>query len=590
MAELVVCGPEEMQRWRRVLPPDEVVRLGRAPRNGWAVSWDGLISREHAELTFSDNRLTVRRLEAARNPIYYQEVDQREFTIAAGEEFRIGKTMFSLAAAEISGATPSPLEEHQYRSEELKKFKFKNADHRLEVLSKLPSLISGAANDAEIAQCLVGLLLEAMPHADAAAVVQYEGDPTKVEKPTMMRWDSRAEDIGRFSPSRRLILAALQKQQGIMHVWQDADELDPAFTISGNLDWAFCIPIKGEACKGWCLYVSGQFGGSMSSSAIVSEDDLKGDLRFTEMLAEFILAIRQVRMLEQTQAGLAQFFSPTVMEHVKGDSSQSVLEPKESDITVLFCDVRGFSKASENAEQNLYELLSRVSDALGVMTTGIIKYDGVIADFQGDAALGFWGWPTSNESDRLSACLAALSIQRAFVEAEQQKNSLSGFKVGIGIAHGRAIAGRIGTTEQIKVGAFGPVVNMGARLESMTKQLRASILVDELTATYAREHLKPDQGRIRNLIKVIPAGMSKEMMVAELLPPVAEDPTISDDNIVRYEEALQLFIDGDWSSALEKFDTLPVVDRRKDFVHLHIAQNAYEAPGDWNGVIKLSKK
>ncbi|MBM82576.1 MAG: adenylate/guanylate cyclase domain-containing protein [Planctomycetaceae bacterium] len=589
MAELVVSGPEDMQRWRRPLPPDEVVRLGRAPRNGWAVPWDDLISREHAELSLQGNRLTVRRLEAARNPIYYQETNQREFTIGAGEEFRIGKTMFQLAAAEINEASPSPLEEHQYRSDELKKFKFKNADHRLEVLSKLPSAISEANSDAEIAQGLVSLLLEAMPHSDAAAVVQYDEDPTKAEKPTMMRWDSRAEDIGRFNPSRRLILAALQKQQGIMHVWQDCDESDPTFTISGDLDWAFCIPIKEEACKGWCLYVSGQFGGSMSSSEIVSEDDLKGDLRFTEMLAEFIAAIRQVRVLEQTQAGLAQFFSPTVMEHVRADSSASALEPKESDITVLFCDVRGFSKATEQSG-NLYELLNRVSDALGVMTTGIIKYDGVIADFQGDAALGFWGWPQANEADRLSACLAALQVQRTFVEAEKNKSSLTGFKVGIGIAYGRAIAGRIGTTEQIKVGAFGPVVNMGARLETMTKQLRASILIDEETAIYARENLTPEQGRVRDLIRVIPAGMKTAMTVAELLPPVSEDGSITDENIQLYEAALKMFNDGDWSGALEQLDTLPVEDRRKDFMHLHIAQNSYEPPEDWNGVIKLSKK
>ena len=208
------------------------------------------------------------------------------------------------------------------------------------------------------------------------------------------------------------------------------------------------------------------------------------------MITEFMGAIRQVRVLEQRQAGLGQFFSPAVMEQLKGDTTGHALDPKESDISVLFCDVRGFSRKSEKAEENLHELLARVSEALGVMTCGIIKYDGVIADFQGDAALGFWGWPKAKENDPRLACCAALDIQAAFLHATTDEgNSLKGFKVGIGIASGRAIAGKIGTDEQIKVGAFGPVVNLGARLESMTKQLRTSILIDELTAERARETL-----------------------------------------------------------------------------------------------------
>ena len=81
-----------------------------------------------------------------------------------------------------------------------------------------------------------------------------------------------------------------------------------------------------------------------------------------------------------------------------------------------------------------------------------------------------------------------MQIQQEFQKARNTPgHSLSGFQVGIGVAHGRAIAGKIGTTEQIKVGAFGPTVNLGARLESLTKTLNASILMDEATAEYVRE-------------------------------------------------------------------------------------------------------
>ena len=336
------------------------------------------------------------------------------------------------------------------------------------------------------------------------------------------------------------------------------------------------------------MYVSGQFGSPGATS--VSETDLKGDLRFTELISDFVGSIRQVKTLESQQAGLAQFFSPAVIEAVRSAGTEDILEPREKDITVLFCDVRGFSKKSEAAKDDLRELLDRVSEALGVMTAGIIRYDGVIADFQGDAALGFWGWPSDNEEGPVAACRAAIHIHQAFRNATNNPESpLCGFHVGIGISHGRAIAGRIGTTEQIKVGAFGPVVNMGARLETMSKQLRASIVIDEVTAKHVRQ-LPDDDLRCRKLARLRPVGMTTDMTVFELLPPLRVDNSVSNESIALYEKSVDALIDGHWQEALELLNGLPVDDRTKDFLTIYIATNNYEPPRDWDGVIHMTQK
>ncbi len=588
MADLVVLGPEPSNRWRRPIPPGETVRLGRAPRNGWAVPWDALVSREHAEVQLDGNRLRVRRLDSARNPIYYQDADSQEFFLISGEQFRIGRTVFQLVISDLDEDSPSPSEERSYHPDELRKVAFQNSDLRLEVLSKLPKVISQTKTDEDLAFRLVGLILEAVPTADAAAVVAFD-DMSPDARPKMMRWDSRNDDIGRFTPSRRLMLKALQLGQGLLHIWHDHEESNPAFTVSGALDWAFCMPFREESCRGWCLYVSGQKDVGLGQT--IGEEQLKGDLRFAELISEFIGSIRQVRMLSRQQAGLSQFFSPPVLETLRQVDGEKRLAPRESDIAVLFCDVRGFSKKSEQAQQNLSELLNRVSDALGVMTCGIIKYDGVIADFQGDAALGFWGWPTPKEDDRVSACRAALHIYQEFQNAvKDDQHSLAGFQVGIGVAHGRAIAGKIGTSEQIKVGAFGPTVNLGSRLEGMTKQLRAAVLVDESTASYAREHLPRSEGRLRKLGRFRPHGMTTEMEISQLLPPLEMDSSVSDEDIVTYESAWTTFAAGHWRDALDKLSELPVHDRVKDFLLLYIAQNNYEPPADWNGVIAMQSK
>src|SRR6185295_4952116 len=180
--------------------------------------------------------------------------------------------------------------------------------------------------------------------------------------------------------------------------------------------------------------------------------------------------------------------SPIVLDALAGQDPNIALAPREADVSVLFCDLRGFSRHSEKHAGSLTELLERVSQALGVMTQHILAEGGVIGDFHGDSAMGFWGWPLPQPDAAARACRAALAIRQEFAAtatfqtATATENPLSDFRVGIGIASGRAVAGKIGTTDQVKVTVFGPVVNLASRLETMTKILRTPILIDELTA------------------------------------------------------------------------------------------------------------
>ena len=588
MLELMVNGPEANQQWRREIPAGEVIRIGRAPRAGWAVPWDLLISREHCEIATDGKSINVKRLDAARNPVHFNEVDTQDFNISAGQGFRIGQTVFQLVAVSLSDdLSASHLEEQSFAPDELKLFKFQNAEERLDVLAKLPEAISATRTDKELAQAAIKVMLDAMPHARAAACVRYPPNMSVEDEPLMMQWDSRTDDIGRFSPSRRLIHASIERAEGILHIWQDADDSNPAFTVTGNLDWAFSIPFKGEHSKGWALYVSGQFGAPGASA--IGESDLKGDLRFTELISDLIGSIRQVKTLESQQAGLAQFFSPAVIEAVRTVGGEDMLEPREADISILFCDVRGFSQKAEEAK-DLRELLDRVSEALGVMTAGIIRYDGVIADFQGDAALGFWGWPGDAEEGPVAACRAAIDIHQSFRRANSHpENPLCGFSVGVGISHGLAIAGRIGTTEQIKVGAFGPVVNMGARLETMSKQLRASIVIDEVTASYVQK-LPDSDLRCRKLARVRPVGMETDMNVFELLPPIAQDDSVSDETVATYNRAVDAFIGGNWDQSTKLLNSVPAEDHAKEFLLEFTKANNNQPPQNWAGVIHMTRK
>lgn len=585
--QLVANGPEPGQKFSRALPDGKTVRLGRAPTDGWQVPWDLYISREHADIRLEGERLHIRCLEEATNPAYYQGKALRELEIGVDEKFRIGKTTFRLTDIDLMTPPEASLVERSFDRLSLQTHRFRNADHQLEVLCQLPEVISLATTDEQFAQGLVRLLLEGIPHADAAAVAQFDlqKDPDATQ-PIRLSWDGRGEATMRFRPSRRLIRASLESGETMLHQWTEADEEDVNFTLTADLDWAFCTPIAEPSCGGWCLYVSGRV-----TSEFQKLEDLASDVRFAELIAQTAGAIRKVRWLEQQHAGLRQFFSPAVMETLVASEAEERLQPSERDITVLFCDIRGFARQSEQAARELTSLLARTSQALGLMTRAIIKRDGVVADFQGDAALAFWGWPSAPEDGPLAACRAALEIQRELDAArEEDGHLLNGFRIGIGIAHGRAIAGKIGAPEQAKVGVLGPVVNLGARLESMTKQLGVSILLDEATTQFVRQHLPPDQGRCRRMGRVQPYGLTTPLLVSQLLPPETEDPRITGEGLANFEAAVDAVAAGEWSAALELLESVPGPDRAKDFLTVFIAQNNYEPPPDWDAVIVLPRK
>ncbi|MFN9290172.1 MAG: adenylate/guanylate cyclase domain-containing protein, partial [Planctomyces sp.] len=105
-------------------------------------------------------------------------------------------------------------------------------------------------------------------------------------------------------------------------------------------------------------------------------------------------------------------------------------------------------------------------------------------------------------------CRAALAIREEFSKAQADPgHPLRDFETSIGISYGRAVAGKIGTREQVKVTVFGPVVNLASRLEAMTRELHVSVLIDERLDQLVRGRMNPGDGRVRRLLKVQPYGL-----------------------------------------------------------------------------------
>ncbi|MBX3413790.1 MAG: adenylate/guanylate cyclase domain-containing protein [Pirellulales bacterium] len=597
MADLIAEGMLPQQRWRRVLPIDQTIVIGRNPGT-WAVPWDDRISRRHAELRWHEGRLEVRKIPTAMNPVFVRGNEVSEVALKPGDNFVIGTTTFTLSVDQVSMSLdmPLPREEQSFTAQYLQQLPFRNADQRIEVLSRLPEVIVGASTDMELCVRLVNMLMAGIRRADAVAVVSVNSVSPEEAKVQVLHWDRRltTESAGLdFQPSARLILDAVKREQSVLHRWEAGAENEiPGATLAEGYDWAFCTPVGDTSKGGWAVYVAGRLahrrGGPSSSS---SPTDMRDDLKFTELVASILSSLRQLHTLQRKQASLGQFFAPAVMEAMGTADPEEVLKPRETQVSVLFCDLRGFSLEAERSADDLLGLLNRVSVALGVMTHHILESGGVVGDFQGDAAMGFWGWPLPQHDRIHRVCRAATAIRTAFEEAATRSgDALADFRMGIGIACGRAVAGKIGTVDQVKVTVFGPVVNLASRLEGMTKILRAPILIDETTAEQIRASVPAEIARIRRLAVLQPYGMDTAVEVSELLPPEKDYPLLTDEHLRTYEAALEAFLAGRWGEAYELLHRLPASDRPKDFLTVYIAQHDRTPPRNWDGVIRLTSK
>ncbi len=599
MADLVARGIQSKSMWQNELPDGPIV-LGRDEANGmWAVAWDAQISRKHAELHWHDGRLHVRRIESAKNQIFVRGVPSDDFLLDVGEQFAIGDTVFTLLNLETqSFASATPFTEMTCSAAELRKVMFDDADERIQVLASLPEVIRLSGTDEELERRVVEVLLQGIPSADAAAIVRINPETTSddqhVEVLTSQRRDGSPLAI---RPSRRLVNEAIRRRrQSVFFQWETA-ALSDEFTLGDETTWAICAPLPDDPQPGWGVYLSGRARQQKVARTprIVSEDDhRKSDLKFAELAADLFGSLKQVNFLQRRVGQSAHFFSPRVIEALTRQDMDEVLKPQEVEVTVLFCDLRGSCRIAEEGQQDLHDLWDRVSEALGIMTGAIIDQDGVIGDFQGDAAMGFWGWPlrsSQGETDQVEkACRAALNIRRRFAQVARQKgHPLANFACGVGIANGTAIAGKLGTVDQFKVSVYGPVVNLASRLESMTKQFRVPILLNDRAAERIRAVKEADWARCRRVVTLQPYGMTNFVAIHELVPRTGDPNELTEGKIRDYEAALDAFVSGKWNVTSDLLRRLPN-DGPSDFLRGVMTSHNNTPPENWNGTIAMSSK
>lgn len=366
MANLVARGEEPQHQWLHELPPETVTLGSRPTESTWVVPWDKFISRVHATLTWREGKLFVRRHPRASNKIFFRSEALDEFALEVGEEFLIGSTSFSVQQSETNSVDVQPTPDVRFTcsAQELQLIEYTDADQRIEVLAALPGVIRYSPSDEELEARVVDALLRGIPRASAAAVVWLDPAPLTDDPALKVRyWSNRGREQEGFRPSRLLVLDAVRRlRQRVMHIWHGGG-INPEYTVPAG-SWAICVPLADEPAPGWVLYVTGMLGDQISGTGDpTSSNALKSDLKFVELVADIFGSLRQVRDLQGRQAHLSGFLSRPVLAALAEHDMDEVLMPRQTEVTVLFCDLRGSCRIAEEGQDELFGLWNRVGEA-----------------------------------------------------------------------------------------------------------------------------------------------------------------------------------------------------------------------------------
>ena len=231
------------------------------------------------------------------------------------------------------------------------------------------------------------------------------------------------------------------------------------------------------------------------------------------------------------------------------DSDRQILAGETREVTLLFADLREFTRLSESLEMDVvYELLGQVMDML---TAAVMDHDGLVIDYYGDGLAAMWNAPADQAEHAELACRAGLRMVESLPGlASDWADVLDAqLRLGVGIHTGLARVGNAGSRRRTKYGPRGPNVNLTSRVEAATKELGLPLIVTRATA-----------GRLSNRMathRVCRARLLGLEQPAELfgVQTAASDAHLASDWQL-YDEALGHFERGDLQKAADILSTI----------------------------------
>jgi adenylate cyclase len=312
---------------------------------------------------------------------------------------------------------------------------------------------------------------------------------------------------------------------------------------------------------------------------------LIGILYAVNMSWGFLIESRSKR---QFTALFGQYVPPELVDEMAKNPTRYSMEGRRAELTVLFSDVRGFTTISEALQPE--ELAALMNEYLGAMTEIVQRHRGTLDKYIGDAIMAFWGAPIADAAHAKNAVQAALDMQARLVTLNEALVAKGWPKlaIGVGVNSGPMTVGDMGSPVRKSYTVMGDAVNLGSRLESITKQYGVGIIVGEETFALLEGQFEfRELDRVRVKGKDAPVGIYEPLGQVDALTPAEVT------ELQQWRAALQFYRAQAWEAA---HNTLQVLQSTTPtyLYELYIERIAhYRAtpPGvDWDGVTTFETK
>ena len=311
------------------------------------------------------------------------------------------------------------------------------------------------------------------------------------------------------------------------------------------------------------------------------------------LLVSLYRSLFEEKEKRRVRSAFGQYLSPEVIRRLL--VNPQLVEPKKTEITVMFTDIRGFTTISEKLDAQ--ELALFLNQYLSDMTGLVFENNGTLDKYIGDAVMAFWGAPFEEPGHAAKACKTALKMMERVREL-QKKWEAEGkphLDIGIGLNTGMASVGNMGSALRYGYTALGDAVNLSSRLEGLNKDYGTHIILNESTYEQAK-----DSGFVfRELDLIRVKGKLQPVTISELIGRSGENSVYGTPEEVRsrlelFQKARALYCQRQWQSAQTAFQA--ILDQWSD----DGPSRAYwkrcqdylfeEPPSTWDGVFTMTHK
>jgi adenylate cyclase len=311
------------------------------------------------------------------------------------------------------------------------------------------------------------------------------------------------------------------------------------------------------------------------------------------LLVSLYRALVEEKEKRKVRTEFGNYLSPEVVRRLLVDPR--LVDPKKTDITVMFSDIRGFTTISEKLDAQ--ELALFLNQYLSDMTRIVFKNNGTLDKYIGDAVMAFWGAPFEEPGHAAKACNGALEMIQRVRELQKQweAEGKPKLEIGIGLNTGVVSVGRMGSSLRRGYTAIGDAVNLSSRLEGLNKDYSTHIIANETTYQGAKD----DGFVFRELDLIRVKGKLQPVTIYQLMGRQADFAADGSTETVRlqveaFARARELYRGREWKAAQDAFQEIlekwpkdgpagVYLERSKEYL-------ASEPPAEWDGVFVMTHK